>query len=358
MTPPTSVLLRNQGSESILSRNASLATPSLTASQSSVDNLVTEGTAVLTSYKSLVALGAFGQAVRMGSGVLTSSQLALGELSATARSLSLAARGIPALGAVAALITGCSGTPEGNPNPEIPDGSTPPPGTDQVCDDRRSEIQGADQKPAALQSIVNGITLPKIDFTWNGTPYDVDSSGALVSTITPKASDIVSYQKIGSQLYILTANKTDSGAYAHATVLVYKINPDNSTTPVITPNGQNAIKLGYYNPVAMAPLSGDTELDVLFGAPNPGVVSTVDPFGLKVWEADWCSTHSSVADGGSHPLSDAGAGGIDSGTGGHDGGVGGADGGKDAGVGGADGGHDGGADAGAKDAGPKDAGPG
>lgn len=364
MTPP--ILLGSKGSETILSRNAAVSTPSLTASQAKVDGLVSEGTAFLTSYKSLGLVGGIGLAARagLGSGVLVRGELALGELSAALRNVSLATRTVPGLGALAALISGCSDAPEGNPNPEIPDGSNPPPGTDQVCDDRRSAIQNADQKPAALQSIVNSITLPTIDFriTANGntfTPFN-DSNGVPVTQITPTASDIVGYQKIGDRLFVLTKNMVGS-AYGPTTILVYKVNSDNTTTPVKTGStigdgNSNAIVIpGYFNPVAMAPMSANTELDVLFGAPNAGIVTTVDPYGLRMIESDWCSTHTALGDGGGRP--DGGTSSVDSGTGAKDSGM---DAAKDSGL---DAGHDAMADAGKEagidsglDGGPKDAG--
>jgi hypothetical protein len=244
-----------------------------------------------------------------------------------------------------------------NTHPEVPDASPPPPTTDPSCDGRRTEIQNATSDPS-LKSLVDGITLPTLDVTYQGTPFVQDSNGATISTI--KCSDPKAWAKVGDRLFVLTANKIDSG-YAPATLLVYKVNADNSLTPVTTDdianNGaSNAIVFyGQFNPVGMTSKEGNTELDILFGAPTGGQIATVDPFSLTITQSDWCSTHG--VDGGTGTGGSSGTGGSDSGTGGT-GGTGGTsgDGGKiDGGIGGDAGKMDGGAgeagspsDAGAK----------
>ncbi|MFO1518250.1 MAG: hypothetical protein U1F57_01080 [bacterium] len=230
--------------------------------------------------------------------------------------------------------SGCAVTPaEPDVRPEIPDGSNPPPNFDPVCDGRRSTISSSDplagargNRPAGdggaidagmatggvlaeLNRQYSGITLPTLNVTYNGTPIWNDSLGRPVTTIT--TSDPVSFTQIGNKLFVLTANSV-SGGYAPATLLVY----DASTTPP-TPmptddaardsrgGPSNAIVLGFYNPAAMASMVGNSELDILFGAPNAGVVSTIDPFTMRIVESDWCSTHSSQSDGGTDGSSDA-----------------------------------------------------
>jgi hypothetical protein len=210
--------------------------------------------------------------------------------------------------------------------PEVPDGSPPPPGFDPECDGRRTTIQTSDplasfrtpiaadggtsagsvRVTAELNRQYPGITLPSIDISYLGTPVFQDSAGNLVSTL--QTSDPVSFARVGNTLYILTAN-SNGGSYAPATLLAYDV---SATPPSPVPiasvahdsmgNPVNAIILGYYNPVAMATLVGNTEIDILYGAPNAGIVSTVDPFSNRLVEADWCSTHSTIGDGGSEPV--------------------------------------------------------
>src|SRR5262245_44960326 len=202
-------------------------------------------------------------------------------------------------------MSGCS-TADPNVPVEIPDASAPPPSTDSACEARRSQIMNT-RPDASLESMVRSLSLPSLDVTYEGNAFLQDSTGAVISRI--QCSDPVSWAQVGDKLFVLTANRI-SGGYSPATLLVYQINAEHSLTPVTTrsiANGgaSNAILFpGQFNPVAMDSMIGNTELDVLFGAPSAGEIATLDPFSLSLTQADWCSTH--VATDGGTEVGDAG----------------------------------------------------
>ncbi|MFO1518249.1 MAG: hypothetical protein U1F57_01075 [bacterium] len=240
-----------------------------------------------------------------------------------APAIGLGAVGLGVLTLVAGVfsIGGCGGTTDtDNTEPEIPPPSNPPSGTDSVCEDVKSRLEGV-SPDASLKSLVDGITLPTLDFTYEGTPIWNDSKGNPITTPV-KIGKPVSWAKQGDKLFVLTANPLENGAFAPATVLVYKVNADNSLTPVTTTDilktsdkkASNALNLGFYNPTSMGPMTDGT-LGILFGAPNVGIVSTVDPVGLTIAEGDWCSTHSYGGGTGGNGGA-GGAGGSDAGVGG------------------------------------------
>ncbi|MFO1518248.1 MAG: hypothetical protein U1F57_01070 [bacterium] len=345
--------------ESILTRTALFQGNALSATQAKVDGLVSSAASELASWKGLAALGAFSLASKLGSGLWVAGEgaTALEATTVATRASVVTRAAVPAFGSLSLLLAGCGeSTDTDNTNPEIPPPSNPPPGTDSVCEDVKSKIQGT-TPDASLKSLVDSITFPTLDFTYQGTPIWNDSKGNPISTPV-KIGNPVSWAKVGDKLFVVTANKLDNGAFAPATVLVYKVS-GTTLTPVETTDilqttdkkKSNALNLGFYNPSGMAPLTDGT-LGILFGAPNVGIVSTVDPVSLTIFESDWCSTHSYDAGA---PRPDGGTGG-NGGAGGADAGVGGADGGHDAGAGkdaGSDASMDAGHDA---DAGPKDGG--
>jgi len=251
-------------------------------------------------------------------------------------------------------LTGCSGNSDvDNTVPEIPDGSNPPPDNDPACDGAISQLQGANSDPS-LKSLVDGITLPTLDVTYDGIPFAQDSKGNTISEI--KCSNPIAWQKVGDRLFVVTQNPTDSGGFAPATVLVYKVNGSSvepiKTNDIANKGNSNAIVFhGLFKPTKMGSMS-DGSVGILFDIPIVNKLATFSPTSLDVLEADWCSTHGVAGDGGAS--GSGGSGGSIDGSGGT-GGTGG-----DSGVGGAgDGGagEAGKADGGAGEAGaPADAG--
>ncbi|GEM_PF-6897748 len=207
------------------------------------------------------------------------------------------------------LITACSSvSQEDFTLPGTADASGLPPIYDQSCESLYDRINSANSD-SSLANLVAGIQFPVLDVTYNGNPFLADSTGNLITSITP--STPVAWVKKSDKLFILTANK-NGDVFAPATLFVYKLKADNTldgNNPLPTQdlNGE-AILFSEFNPTNMSLLEkddGSEWLGISFGATSGNKITLLDPAGpfnpvySPAMQPDYCSIKDApTADGG------------------------------------------------------------
>ncbi|MFO1462300.1 MAG: hypothetical protein U1F66_00840 [bacterium] len=201
-----------------------------------------------------------------------------------------------AVGAAAALtltttLIGCgnAGEDEGMQNR---DG-----GSSANCEAHRKALE-AYKPETKYQAMIDALQFPSLDVA---SLHLVDSSNKPVTSIKPAKTDLVNYVKVDDKLFLLTRNQ-GAGAYAPATLLIYKI--DGSK---LTPASPSSVVLHLYNPVWMAP-SGNQQLHLLFGPPSSDLILSFDTKKMAVLDEDWCDPNHGT------PSSTSGSGKADGGT--------------------------------------------